>query len=353
MGGEAYECQDRDEDDELGEVRGAGVGEDLPEEHKDCLGAGHGPDGAVEVAALGAFAEGGTADTGEFAESAEEEDQDAERGVGVVVDLLEVPGAANYGDDKPGQVEEGKAQDGVPGKGVADAAVERVGLVFVEAQYVGAGFCAGKASAEGGDAGSNQDDSEPDKIARVHAVREKAEGERAGGEEEDPDPDGPVGCTVEARVAAANLALVGQLYFSAVAHRRSLAEALGARQSVDWGQEGCRDWRKIKWACGLSKERDVMAEDRAEAGEADFSLTKGIATAIFARIVESNVSRSGSNRREFADLSRCRSRFDYKRKNSLGGTTIPELSAVIRERTNLLSLGLGIAEMTASTYFPQ
>ena len=43
------------------------------------------------------------------------------------------------------------------------------------------GFGAGKAAAEGGDAGGNQDDSEPDEIALVHAVGEEAEGHRAGG----------------------------------------------------------------------------------------------------------------------------------------------------------------------------
>ncbi len=74
MRGEAYEGQGGDEDDELGEVGGAGVGEEFPEQHEDGLGEGDGPDGAVEVAALGAFAESGAAYAGEFAEGSEDED---------------------------------------------------------------------------------------------------------------------------------------------------------------------------------------------------------------------------------------------------------------------------------------
>ena len=141
-----------------------------------------------------------------------------------MVDLLEVPGAGDDGDGETREVQQGEAEDGVPGEGVADATVERVGLVFVEAKNVGVWFGAGKASAECGDAGGNHDDSEPDEIAAVHAVGEEAEGEGSRGEEEDPDPDGPVGGTVEARIAAANRSRIGELYFSAVAHRRSFAE---------------------------------------------------------------------------------------------------------------------------------
>jgi len=43
----------------------------------------------------------------------------------------------------------------------------------------------------------------------------------------------------------------------------------------------------VNGLAGLSKEREVTAEDRAEAGEADFSFSKGIAVAIFAGIMSS------------------------------------------------------------------
>jgi L-rhamnose-H+ transport protein len=43
----------------------------------------------------------------------------------------------------------------------------------------------------------------------------------------------------------------------------------------------------VNGLAGLSKEREVTAEDRAEAGEADFSFTKGISVAIFAGIMSS------------------------------------------------------------------
>ncbi len=74
MRGEAYEGEGADEDYELDEVGDAGVGEEFPEEHEDGLADGDGPDGAVEIAALGAFAEGGAAYAGELAEGSEEED---------------------------------------------------------------------------------------------------------------------------------------------------------------------------------------------------------------------------------------------------------------------------------------
>jgi len=43
----------------------------------------------------------------------------------------------------------------------------------------------------------------------------------------------------------------------------------------------------VNGLAGLSKEREITAEDRAEAGEADFSFSKGIAVAIFAGIMSS------------------------------------------------------------------
>jgi hypothetical protein len=72
--GEAYEGEGGEEDEELEGVGGAGVGEEFPEEHEDSLADGDGPDGAVEVAALRALAEGGRFDAGEFAEGSQEKD---------------------------------------------------------------------------------------------------------------------------------------------------------------------------------------------------------------------------------------------------------------------------------------
>ena len=43
----------------------------------------------------------------------------------------------------------------------------------------------------------------------------------------------------------------------------------------------------VNGAAGLSKEREITAEEKLEAGEADFSFTKGIAVAIFAGIMSS------------------------------------------------------------------
>ena len=79
---------------------------------------------------------------------------DAEREVGVVVDLLHVPDAGEAGDDEAGEVEQGEVEHGVPGEGVADAAVEGVGLVLVKAEDIGTGFRAGQLTVEAGDAGA-------------------------------------------------------------------------------------------------------------------------------------------------------------------------------------------------------
>jgi len=158
------------------------VGKEFPEEHEDGLADGDGPDGAVEVAALGSFAEGGATDAGKLAEGSEEKDEEAEGSVGVVVDLLEVPGTRDDGDDEAGEIEESEGEDGAPGEGVADSAVEGVGLVLVEAKDVGAGFGSGKAAAKCGDAGGDENDGEPEEVGGVKAAGEEAEGERARGE---------------------------------------------------------------------------------------------------------------------------------------------------------------------------
>ena len=50
------------------------MGEEFPEQHEDGLADGDGPDRAVEVAALRAFAEGGGFDAREFGEGPEEKD---------------------------------------------------------------------------------------------------------------------------------------------------------------------------------------------------------------------------------------------------------------------------------------
>src|SRR5271157_2053918 len=144
VGQESHEQENRNIDGELDPVGGldgnCGVGEGFPKDQKDGLGGGDGPDGAVEVAALSAFAFGGRADAGEHAEGSEEKNEGAEREVTVVINLLHVPDAGEGGDEEAGEVEEGKVEDGIPGEGVADAAIERIGLVLVETEDVGAGL---------------------------------------------------------------------------------------------------------------------------------------------------------------------------------------------------------------------
>lgn len=147
--------------------------------------------------------------------------------VGEGVDLLHVPGAGGCGDDEAGEVEEREAKDGVPGEGVADAAVEGVGLVLVEAEDVGCGFGAGEFSAICGYACADEDQQEPGQVAASEAVGEEREGKRAGSEEEDPYPEGPVCRPIEACVALADFAGVGVFQLAGVLHGVSFAEVWG------------------------------------------------------------------------------------------------------------------------------
>jgi hypothetical protein len=94
-------------------------------------------------------------------------------------------------DDRRG-VEHGVGDDFAPGKGVADAAVERVGPVLVEAEDVRGVLDAGQLAEPPGDARADQDERQPGHDLAIRAVGEQRERDRAGGDEENPDPDRPV-----------------------------------------------------------------------------------------------------------------------------------------------------------------
>src|SRR5579863_4852665 len=64
-GEESHEGKDGDEGDEFDEAGGLVLGQGSPEDEQHGVCSGDGPDGAVEVAALRAFAFGGDADTRE------------------------------------------------------------------------------------------------------------------------------------------------------------------------------------------------------------------------------------------------------------------------------------------------
>ena len=178
---------------------------------------------------------GGAADARQQPERAEHQDRKAERRVGVEVDLLHVPCAGRGGDGECHEVERGEADGGVPGEGIADAAIERVGLVLVKAQDVGLGFDAGQAAAQAGDACTHQHHREPEQMADVRASGEERERKRAGREEEDGNPQRPVREAVEALVARADLALVGELQGTTVGHRvKSGRVRVGRQFGKEW-----------------------------------------------------------------------------------------------------------------------
>ena len=72
------------------------------------MGGGDGPDRAVEVAALDAFALGGGADAGQLAQDAEQQNEGAERRVGVVVNLLQAPDAGDEAMTRPARLRRAK-----------------------------------------------------------------------------------------------------------------------------------------------------------------------------------------------------------------------------------------------------
>ena len=117
-------------------------------------------------------------DAGQLAQGAKQEDQGAEGEVGIAINLLHVPDAGEGGDDQSGQIEQRKVERGVPGEGVADAAVEGIRPILVEAQNVGAGLGAGQLSAQAGDAGADKHRASHAEFARLKpwAKSEKVSG---------------------------------------------------------------------------------------------------------------------------------------------------------------------------------
>ncbi len=104
--------------------------------------------------------------------------REAEWEVRVVINLLHEPAAGGDGDDEAGEIEQSEGEDGAPGEGVADAAVDGIGLVFVKAEDVGAGLGAGELAVEGGDAGCDEDGGSQRRLPRPKpwAKREKVSG---------------------------------------------------------------------------------------------------------------------------------------------------------------------------------
>ena len=217
-GEESHKDEGDDVADEFNEVGLLCARQGFPEDEQDSLANGSGPNGAVEVTALAAFAFGRDTDAGQFAEDAEEKDDGADGGVGVVVDLLEVPGAGEGSKGGADQIEEREVDGGVPGEGVADAAVEGIGAVFVEAKDVGLGLRTWQLTEEPGNAGADHDDSEPECVPGVKSLGKEGEGEGARGEKEDPNPQRPVAEAVDRGIVIAELSLVRIFNFSAVFH---------------------------------------------------------------------------------------------------------------------------------------
>ena len=103
-----------------------------------------------------------------------------------------MPFTRDDGVEQPTRVETANATNSPHARGVADAAIERVGSIFGEADDVRRGLAARQLAKETGDACPDQNDAEPRQQARVESALEQIECERAGRDEEDENPDRPV-----------------------------------------------------------------------------------------------------------------------------------------------------------------
>src|SRR5581483_1951814 len=109
--------------------------------------------------------------------------------ISALVNLLHVPNAGDDGDDQSCEVEKREVQRGVPREGVTDLAIERVRLVFVEADDVGPVLAAGKLREISRDEHARQHHAEPQAVEPREAMREERERERPRRQEKYPDPD--------------------------------------------------------------------------------------------------------------------------------------------------------------------
>ncbi len=205
----AHEGDGTEEDGEFQSVGGAVERERQVERPEDRLGDAHGPDTAIEVAALVAFARGGGLDTRQFAERAEDPHRNNHREIPGLVDLLQHPLAGDNRRDEPGEIQDEVRDGRTPREGVADAAIERVGPVFGETDDVRGGFAAGQFAAQPGEAGGDHHYQQPPFHVAVEAVGEQLERKRAGDKEKDENPDGPVVEAVIGFVARADFAFAG------------------------------------------------------------------------------------------------------------------------------------------------
>src|SRR5579864_369809 len=184
--------QDAGECHQLDGVRRTRARQQLPQDAEHGLRYADRPHRSVEIAALVTLTFGRWLHAWQHAERAGDPYAERQRKVGVTVDLPQVPLTGDDRDHQANQIERRKNSDRAPGEGVADAPVERVGLVFGEAQDVGFRLNAGKFTAQSGNTGTGQYDPEPRGHAPVEAVLEQIERQRAGRDEEYPDPDRPV-----------------------------------------------------------------------------------------------------------------------------------------------------------------
>ena len=122
-----------------------------------------------------------------------------------------MPLAGPHGDDETDDVQERERDHGAPGKRVADAPVERVGLVLRESDDVGLRLDPGQPSASSRDPSAEQHHAQPGADARVESTLEEIERERTGCDEKHPPPDGPMGDAIAELVTVANLAPAGEL----------------------------------------------------------------------------------------------------------------------------------------------
>src|SRR4051794_23748651 len=131
---------------------------------------------------------------------------------------MQVPMTCQNGKDQAKEIQDSEIEEGVPGKCVTHAPVERIRLIFAEAKYIRTGLHARQLSEHPGNTRPDQDRAQPEKISSATAMGKQIKRERTRGKKKNPDPDGPVRYPVIGLVSLADFAFVGVFNFNGIGH---------------------------------------------------------------------------------------------------------------------------------------
>src|SRR3954452_5824031 len=158
----------------------------LPQEQQKRLRDGDRPDRTVEIAPFDAFALRRSPDARQNAEYPKKNNDCKHREIPDVVDLLQNPLSTYASDDQTREIQKREVDQRVPGKRVADPAIQRIRLVFTKAQDVRLWLNARQLAEQTCDAGSDHHHAKPHHIANASTTCKQIERKRTGNQKEYP-----------------------------------------------------------------------------------------------------------------------------------------------------------------------